>query len=270
MNQPSNPLSFNLGLIPGVTSLFAEGELPQRLASARAHGFTGVEGSAPADPGMLRRLLEDHGMQFVCMSLGRGSTEAEALGTAALPGRQAVFREALLRGIDAAAAMSCTRIHPLGGLVPPQEDRATCQAIYIDNLRVACEEAGRAGIEVLIEPICAVRQPRYILQTHALAIEIIRSLGAANLRLMADMFHAHMSGESTAEIARLHADVIGLMQVADAPVRRQPSLDDERLRATLRALAANQWQGWISAEYVPEGELDESLAWTGQLGQQAT
>lgn len=264
-STPAPRLSFNLRLIPGVTTMFPEGTLPERLALARRHGFSGIEGAVPEDPAGLRRALEAEGMRCLCLSLGRGLTEAESFGIAALPGREAAFRDAVLRGIEAASALSCPLIHPVGGLVADHQ-RSDCEAIYRENLRFACEVAAAAGIQVLIEPICAARQPRYVLQTHAAAIEIVRSLGTSNLGVMADIYHGRMAGESLPEIVRQHADWIPLLQVADTPVRRQPSAQDAELCATFEALAAQSWQGWVSGEYVPEGPLSESLAWTRLLG----
>lgn len=257
-------LSFNLRLIPGVTMMFPGESVPERLALARQHGFSGVEGTVPENPLALRHALEAEGMRCVCLSLGRGNTEAEALGIAALPGREAAFRDAILRGIEAASILSCSLIHPVGGLVAPSE-RSTYEAIYRENLRFACEAAAEANIQVVIEPICAARQPQYVLHTHAAAIDTVRSVDARNLGVMADMYHGRMSDESLPEIVRQHADSIPLLQVADAPVRRQPSAQDAQLQATFDALAAQHWQGWVSAEYVPEGSLSESLAWTHLL-----
>src|SRR5947207_1986186 len=126
MRQFTHPLSFNLRVIPGVTAMFAQGELPQRLAEAKAHGFSGVEAAAPEQPDTLRRMLDDHDMTFVCMSVGRGPEPGDAFGMAALPARRAAFRSALLEGIACASALSCRMIHVVGGLVPP-EQREACR-----------------------------------------------------------------------------------------------------------------------------------------------
>lgn len=106
-----------------------------------------------------------------------------------------------------------------------------------------------------------MRQPGFFLHTQAQALDILQAVGAANLRIMADMFHAGMSGESTSVLARRHPEAIGLLQVSAFPQRRQPDVDDPELHATLAALAQHGWNGWISREYVPDGDVAASLAW---------
>jgi hydroxypyruvate isomerase len=262
--RPARRLSFNLAIVPGVTAMFPGADLEGRLATARAHGFSGVEGAVPADPVGMGQLLARNDMQHVCMSFARGRPEAGELGIAALPGREKEFRQELRRAIDAARVLRCGLIHPLGGLVPPGE-ADSCRAVYRENLQRACEEARREGIRVIIEPICAARQPRFVLQKQSEAFAWVAALGQDNLCVMVDVFHARMAGESTAALAASHAAAIGLLQVAHAPQRRQPDAQDPELRATFGALARQGWAGWISGEYVPEGELARSLAWKQAL-----
>jgi len=261
---PAPRLSFNLRLVPDVTMMFPDGDLRERLALARKSGFSAVEGGVPDKPRELKNALAAEGMSFLCMSAGRGRDEADAMGLAAIPGRQEAFRESILEGIAAASELSCRIMHAVGGLVQDGE-RDEYEKVYRDNLHFTCERAAEADIQILIEPICAARQPRYIVQTHAKALEFVYSIGAPNLGLMADIYHARMAGEALLEIVQKHADRIPLVQVADAPVRRQPREEDPELDAIFCALADQGWQGWISAEYVPDGPLTESLAWTRLL-----
>lgn len=254
-------LSFNLGQIPGVTMLFAGSDLGQRLATAHAHWFTGVEGQVPADLAGMRALLREHDMQYVCMSFARGDTGAGELGITALAGREQEFRQQLSAALRAAEELSCGMIHPMAGRVEQGPGREAAWDVYRKNLRIACTEAAKQGVRVIVEPICAARQPQYVFNTLAQAMTLLESV-SPELLVMADMFHAHMSGESVSAFARQHARSIGLFQVSNAPERRQPSPDDPELLATIRALQEQAWTGWYSGEYVPEGELSTSLAWT--------
>lgn len=263
-STPHPRLSFNLRLIPGVTMMFPEGDFGQRLATARSHGFRGVEGGIPENVSELRRALEAEGMFYVCLSAGRGPAEADAFGMAAIPGREAAFKDEIRKGIEAASALGCSMIHAVGGLVP-DDARDQCEGLYLKNLEFACELAAKSGIQILIEPICAVRQPRYILHTHAKALDIILAIGADNIGLMADMYHGRMAGEDMADFVRKNAALIPLFQVADTPVRRQPEEADSELRDIFDHLAKADWQGWISGEYVMEGALEDALKWTAPL-----
>ncbi len=244
--------------------MFPDGDMGERLATARLHGFSGVEGGIPENASEMRRALDAEGMSFVCLSAGRGAAEADAFGMAAIPGREAAFRDEIRKGIDAASILGCPMIHAVGGLVP-DDARQTCESIYRENLLFACEHAAQEGIQILIEPICPVRQPRYILYSHAIALEIIRDIGAPNIALMADMYHGRMAGEQMIDIVRDNPALIPLLQVADTPVRRQPLAQDVELQEIFAFLMNVGWQGWISGEYVMDGTPAEALHWTAQL-----
>lgn len=264
MNSPRWPLSFNLAIVPGVTAMFNLASLPERLDLARSCGFSGVEGPVPSDLSALRKLLDERSMRYVCLSFARGRVDQGELGITALRQRTGEFREELHKVLEAAQELGCRMIHPLAGRVAGHE-RASAREVYLDNLRLACEEAGRFGVDVIVEPICAARQPDFYLHTQAQALDIMASVGASNLRIMADMFHAAMSNERTSDLARRNPQAIGLLQVSHAPQRCQPRADDPELHAVLSALAAQGWRGWVSGEYVPQGELAASLAWTRSL-----
>lgn len=55
---------------------------------------------------------------------------------------------------------------------------------------------------------------------------------------------------------------------------RRDAFGDEPSRAiegaTLAALAAQRWDSRVSAEYVPQGDLEASLAWTAMLDEHPT
>ncbi|KUH69814.1 hypothetical protein AU184_08800 [Mycolicibacterium novocastrense] len=256
-------LSFNLAIMPEVTALFADDDLSVRLATARAHGFTGIEGQVPKNLDAKRVLLQEHQMQYACMSFARGNTAAGELGVTALPGREDEFKGELNTAIRAAVALGCPMIHPMAGRVPEGAERTSYWEVYRKNLRFACKAAADAGVRVIVEPICAARQPLYLLNTLAQGAELLEVAG--DLLIMGDTYHAHMSGESISEFARKHAHSIGLFQVAGAPIRRQPSPDDKELLASVQTLTAQGWKGWYSGEYVPEGDVLASLAWTSVI-----
>lgn len=256
-------LCFSLNRSPGVSAMFAELPLPAALASASALGFSGVEGAQPEDPHALRASLDEAGLAFACMSFGRGG--AGELGCAALPGREREFRAALDEAVRSAAVLGCCLIHPLAGLVPHAGEEERCHAVYRANLELAAAEADAAGLTVVVEPLSPRRQPRYLLHSHAQVLELLATVAGRGPGLVLDMFHAAGAGEDPAALAATHAAAIAIVQVADAPVRRQPAPGDARLAATARALAASGWDGWVSAEYEPQGSTAASLAWIAAI-----
>jgi hydroxypyruvate isomerase len=258
-------LSFSLSNTPGVSAVFAEWAMPERLAHAREMGFRGIEAGIPENPAALRAALDALGMTFVCLSCARGEQQRDELGLAGLPDRRSDFRDEFERAIEIATALGCTRLHPLAGLLPQGSQRERCEDVYAENLAHACRQAAKVGMQVLIEPICALRQPRFLLHTAAQALELMERIAAPNLLLQLDMFHAAAAGESVPQIAASHARSVGLLQVAHGSSRCEPPEDDPTLAATLAALAQSHWDGWIGAEYIPSSTSEESLYWTRKL-----
>lgn len=258
-------LSFNLGVAPGISRMFAEWSYPERLVQARACGFGGVEGLAPERPAEFRTMLDALGMSFVCMGFARGAPDRGELGLAGLADRSSEFRDEVARAIDIAQTLGCTRLHPHAGQVANAAERARAKAVYMENMAYACRQAAEAGMEILIEPICAMRQPNYLLHTCAQALTWMDQINAPNLRLILDMFHTAASDESPVSIAESHAPSVGVFQVSQWPARNEPAADNPILRGTLAALKARGWDGWVCAEYIPTGPTAASLAWTENL-----
>lgn len=241
-----------------MSAMFAEWPLPQRLHVARAHGFEGVDGHLPPHPRQLRGWLDAARLQFSCLTFAQGG--AGELGICALPGRQAEFRQALAQALDAATVLGCSLVHPLAGRVPPDADLESHRATYLANLRLACKAARECGLRVAIEPIAAARQPSYLLHTYAQALAWRAAVGAQNLVLILDTFHAAAAGEDTLALLRHAPHAFGMVQLADPATRREPRCDAS-LRALAATLQAAAWDGWISAEYEPGGATTDSLAW---------
>ncbi len=67
------------------------------------------------------------------------------------------------KALDCAGALNCPRIHVMAGLLPMGIERETLYPTYINQLRLATQEAARQGIDVLMEPINTRDIPRFFL-----------------------------------------------------------------------------------------------------------
>jgi hydroxypyruvate isomerase len=87
------------------------------------------------------------------------------------------------------------------------------------------------------------------------------AVGAANLRLQFDLYHADMMGEDLeATLARL-LPRIGHIQFSDNPGRHEPGTGNIDIMARLAQLDALGYDGWVGAEYRPRGATEASLGW---------
>ena len=101
--------------------MFNEVPFLDRFAAARQTGFEGVEFLFPYDfpATALRERLRGEGLTQVLFNMPPGDWASGERGMASIPGRQAEFRESMIKkALDYAAALECRQIHCMAGLVP--------------------------------------------------------------------------------------------------------------------------------------------------------
>ena len=136
-----------------------------------------------------------------------------------------------------------------------------------DTLVAFKEQLEANGVEVLIEPINPDDMPGYFVSSCDIAAEVIDKVGAPNLGMQFDAYHAHLiTGDATACL-RAHAARVRHVQIAGVgPAGRvEPSAAPIDYPAFLRTLADGGYTGWVSAEYVPATITTAGLGWMAAL-----
>lgn len=232
--------------------LFAELPPLARFAAAREAGFDGVELLFPYD-----RPVRDWadaagaaGLPVVQLNTPADPAAGD-WGCAALPGEGARFRAGFLRAEEMAQALGAARIHVLSGVAEGPEARAQ----WLRNLDWA---AGR-GRALSVEPINRQDAPGYFLGDFECALDLLDALGAPDVGLQFDTWHAwRMTGAPLALWDRL-APRVAHVQVAGAPGRGEP--DDATHAALWPRLARDGYRGWVSGEYRPAAGTAAGLGW---------
>ena len=93
---------------------------------------------------------------------------------------------------------------------------------FVDNLRFAAAELKKAGIRLLIEPINTFDIPGFFLNRTTQALAIMDEVGADNLSLQYDIYHAQRMEGELASTMHKHLPRIGHIQLADNPGRNEP------------------------------------------------
>ena len=159
------------------------------------------------------------------------------------------------------AALGCTRLNCLAGVAPAAADRETLHETFVENLRFAAGELKTRGITLVIEPLNSRDVPGFFLRTSTQALEIIQEVGADNLYLQFDVYHAHiMEGDIVASIQQ-HLPHIAHVQIADDPGRHEPGTGVIDYASVFHALESANYRDWIGCEYVPSRTTEESLTW---------
>ena len=261
-------------------------ELPflERFEAAAKDGFAAVEYLFPYafSSHELAARLKDNGLQQALFNAPPGGIDKDTIahawdvagdrGTAAVPGREAEFKAGVLLALKCAEALDCPRIHLMAGLIAAGFEREDVQPTYIANLKWAALEAAKQGCDVLMEPINTRDIPRFFLNRQDHAHEIIREVGAPNLKVQMDLYHCQIvEGDVAMKIRKyLPGGAVGHFQIAGVPERHEPDIGELNypyLFAVIDEVAAScGWNGWIGCEYRPKqggqtGGTSAGLGW---------
>ena len=252
-----------------LTMLFTEVPFLDRFERAARAGFPAVEFLFPyAFPAEeIRRRLDAHGLALVLHNLPAGDWDAGERGIACLPDRVDEFRTGVATAIGYAKALSVTQLNCLAGKAPTGADPALLQRTLVDNLRFAATALREAGIRLLLEPINTVDIPGFFVNRSAQALVLIDEVGADNLFLQYDLYHAQrMEGELAATLEK-HLARIAHVQLADNPGRHEPGTGEINYPFLFAHLDRIGYSGWIGCEYKPATTTEAGLHWRQQLAQ---
>jgi hydroxypyruvate isomerase len=246
-----------------LSMMFQEVPFLERFAAAAAAGFRGVEFLFPyAHPAQqVAAALRAAKLECVLFNLPPGNWDAGERGLASLPGREAEFRAGIATALDYARALGTPRLHVMAGLLPPGAERAAHRRSYLENLRHASAELARAGIVALIEPINTRDIPGYFLNTQTEAHAIREEVGAANLRVQMDLYHAQIVEGDLAMKLRRWLPHVGHVQIAGVPERHEPDRGEVNYEYVLRLLDELGYDGWVGCEYRPAAKTEDGLGW---------
>jgi hydroxypyruvate isomerase len=245
-----------------LSMLFPDLPFLDRFGAAATAGFDAVEFMFPYEHGevAIAEQLRRHELQLVLHNLPAGDWGRGDRGLAALPGREVEFRDGVRRAVECATALGCPRLNCLAGIVAP-ELRERARATLIENLRFAATVLGEAGIGLLMEPINTRDMPGFFVSRSADAFAIMDEVGADNLQLQYDIYHAQvMEGDLTHTLAT-RLPRIGHIQIADNPGRHEPGTGEINFRFLFERLDDLGYTGWVGCEYRPTGDTLTGLGW---------
>ncbi|VVD97639.1 hydroxypyruvate isomerase [Pandoraea pneumonica] len=246
-----------------LTLLYQEVPFLERFRAAAADGFRGVECLFPYEhpANEIRARLDDAGLTQVLFNTPGGDWASGERGLAALPGREAQFRDGVELALDYADTLGCRQLHVMAGCPDAAQSLERCRAVYLENLAFAAERAAAHGVTILIEPINPRDFPRYFLTRQDQAQAIRQEVGASNLKVQFDAYHCQIVEGDLAMKLRQHIANIGHVQVAGVPARHEPDTGEVNYPFLFRLLDELGYTGWIGCEYRPQGETRAGLGW---------
>lgn len=246
--------SANLGF------LWSDLSLPDAIHRAHAAGFDAVECHWPFafDAEDVSTALSETGLPMLGLNTVRGDVAFGEFGLAATPGRVEDARAGIDQALDYADAIGARAVHVMAG-------RAGDQDVYIQNIAYAAEEARDLGLSILLEPLNHRDVDDYFLCEVEQAAEIIRIVGAPNVKILFDCYHVQIMEGDLLRRIEAHLPFIGHIQIAAAPTRAEPDEGEVAYDRLIPAIYKAGYQGYIGAEYKPRGATEEGLGWLAKM-----
>ena len=243
--------------------LFPEHPFLERFGAAKRAGFGAVEFAVPYEHPAeeIAARLREHQLECILFNVPSGDKSKGDFGLACRPERVLEFRDGVGVAIEYARVLGTPRLNVIAGLARPGEDPGELHATFVANLSFAAREAGRAGLQLQMEPINSVDFPGYFFPRCGPAPALIAEVGAQNFGLQCDLYHVAMMGDDPAATLEELRPVIRHVQFADVPGRGEPGTGRLPLAALFSQLDRDGYPGWTAAEYRPSRRTEDTLAW---------
>lgn len=250
-----------------LTMLFTEAPFLERFERASKAGFKAVEFLFPYafSATEIKELLERHQLKLVLHNLPAGDWDAGERGIACHPDRVDEFRNGVTKAIEYAKVLGVQQLNCLAGKAPEGVDQKVLHATFVENLRFAAAELKKANLNLLIEPINTFDIPGFFLSTTKQASEVLAEVGASNLLIQYDIYHAQRMEGELANTIEKNLSKIGHIQLADNPGRNEPGTGEINYAYLFKFLDRIGYQGWIGCEYKPASSTEAGLGWIKQL-----
>lgn len=250
-----------------LTMLFNEVPFMDRFEQAAQAGFEAVEFLFPYDFAAedIRAKLKGNNLALVLHNLPAGDWAAGERGIACHPNRVDEFRAGVAKAISYAKVLEVGQLNCLAGKLPDGVSAQQAHAVFVENLRFAAGELKKAGLRLLIEPINTFDIPGFFLSRTDQALAILKEVGADNLFIQYDIYHAQRMEGEIAVTLRDRLPQIGHLQLADNPGRNEPGTGELNYAFLFKHIDAIGYTGWIGCEYKPKAATVDGLGWRKSL-----
>lgn len=243
-------------LAANIELLYTEHErFEDRIAAAAADGFKFVEMwmASLQDVRSLAEAAKAHGVEF-------SSVLAEPRFSFTMPGVDLkVFFDGLKTSIENAKILGSPRLVVGSGMGFPGKKRPAQLDTLVEVFTDAAKIAEEQGIELVLEPVNTRHDhPGALLDRTEEAIYVAQKVSSPNFKILYDVYHSSVEGEDPVALLAKHKNLIGYVQIADAPGRGEPGSGKIDWVAVMDAINAN-YSGVVGLEYYPTQQTSKSI-----------
>lgn len=163
--------------------------------------------------------------------------------------------------VGAARALGCKALIVTSGGARKGEPAADTSRRVVAALKELAKVAGDAGITVLLEPLnILVDHPGEWLTGTAQAAALVREAGAANCRILYDIYHQQITEGNVIQTIEKHLPLIGHFHSAGVPGRNELAGGELDYGAVFGKIEALGYRGFVGLEFTPLKGEEAALA----------
>lgn len=250
-------LSYILGTLP----------LEERFVAARKMGFSAVEFPFPyeMEAQQYARLLKENGLRQISIGAPACNYRAGEPGFSITPSMKEQFDRSIDTVIPYAKAIDCRSVHIFSGAKSPDVSDELAFDTYCERIAEAHDRLQAEGLGVVIEPVNSIDFKGYFFNRLDLVLRVLERVKRDNVKIILDVYHAHVHGEDPTAFLARHADKVAHIQLADYPGRHEPGSATIDFARFFETLHSSGYTGSIGLEYVPTRPIFEGIPLAKEL-----
>jgi D-psicose/D-tagatose/L-ribulose 3-epimerase len=251
----------------GVNTMVWTTRVDQRRAplftKIKRWGFDGIElflsPDEPASPRTVRRMLGDADLEVTTCSVLPRTANLVSPNAAVRANGVKFLKQCLDRTAELGARVICGPLYAGLGVMTGARRTEEEWEHAVSGLQAAASHAKTLGITMCLEPLN--RFETYFLNTQADAAKLVKDIGAANVRIHFDTFHANIEEKNPNASLLAIRKVLGHVHISEND-RGIPGTGHTDWRGLLSVLKQIGYDGWLTIESFakPEPELAAAAA----------
>lgn len=245
-------------LVPCIEMLYKteHPDFVQRIHAAKADGFDAVDMHLWRDKPLdaIVEATAAAGVQVFSFSVDPRASLVN-------PAEHASVLAAVRDAVPVARRLNGARMIVASGFTMPGVPNAEHCAQAVKVLREAARIAEDGGAQILLEPVHMVIGGNVMfVHTVRHGLDIVEAVGSPALRLLADVYHGAVTGETFEQAFADRIELVGHVQVADYEGRHEPGTGTLPWQGLVPLLQQRGYRGAVGLEYLPSLPIAESLA----------
>jgi hydroxypyruvate isomerase len=132
--------------------------------------------------------------------------------------------------------------------------RSVQHAASVENLKRAADLAAASHVQIVIEPIDPLENPKMFMASVSEGFDIVREVGSPQVRVLYDFYHEQRAFGNLIEKLEKNIDLVALVHIADVPGRHEPGTGEIDYAMIYRKLAQLQYAKFITMEFYPTAD----------------